>query len=123
MNTHPRRHFAVLQYAGGPFATRADVPRSVFGDLIVVGFLIVQCLDGICTYLGVLWWGPGIEANPLIGAAMAAAGLTAGLAGAKLVAVASGILLHLLRVHYLVALLTALYVVVALLPWAILLVR
>ena len=123
MNTHPRRNIAVLRYAGGPFGTRVDVPRSVFGDLIVVGFLIVQCLDGICTYLGVTWWGPGIEANPLIGAAMAAAGLTAGLAGAKLVAVASGMLLHLLRVHYLVAVLTALYVVVALLPWAILLVR
>jgi hypothetical protein len=123
MIPQPCRNVSAVPLAGAPFRRRADVPRNVFGDLMVVGFLVVQCLDGICTYLGVTFWGPGIEANPLIGAAMAAAGLTAGLAGAKLVAVASGILLHLLRVHYLVAALTALYVVVALLPWAILLVR
>ena len=103
------------------FCKRGDHARSIFGDAMVVGFFVVQCLDGIFTYLGVTLWGPGIEANPLVSAAMAAAGLTAGLAGAKLVAVAFGMLLHLRRVHYVVALLTALYVVVAILPWAILL--
>ena len=53
----------------------------MFGDAMVVGFFVVQCLDGIFTYLGVTLWGPGIEANPLVSAAMAAARLTAGLAG------------------------------------------
>ena len=28
-----------------------DTP-SFFGNLIVVGFLVVQCLDGVLTYLG-----------------------------------------------------------------------
>jgi hypothetical protein len=42
-----------------------DTP-SVFGDLAVLGFLLVQCLDGVFTYLGVQRWGPGIEANPLV---------------------------------------------------------
>ena len=88
-----------------------------FGDIVVVGFLLVQYLDGMFTYLGVRAWGPGIEADPLISSAMAALGCVAGLAGAKLVAVSLGIVLHLYRVHSLVALLTAIYLAAAILPW------
>src|SRR2546428_2621881 len=93
-----------------------DTPSS-FGDLIVVGFMLVQCLDGAFTYLGVTIWGLGIEANPLISSAVNAAGLGAGLAGAKLIAIGFGIALHLSRAHYIIALLTALYVAIAILPW------
>jgi uncharacterized protein DUF5658 len=93
-----------------------DTP-SVFGDVIVVGFMVVQCLDGVLTYLGVTIWGLGIEANPLISSAVSAAGLGVGLFTAKLVAVAFGILLHLRRVHSLVALLTLIYLGIAILPW------
>ena len=96
---------------------RWDSPKCLFGDLTVLGFLIVQSLDGIFTYLGVRIWGPGIEANPIISSAVAAAGPVAGLAGAKLVAVALGIALHLHRVHNLVAALTAIYLAAAILPW------
>ena len=96
---------------------RWDEPRSLFGDLMVITFLVTQCLDGVFTYLGVQTWGPGIEANPLISLAVNVAGLGLGLAGAKLLAVGFGILLHLLRIHLLVALLTAIYVAVAILPW------
>ncbi|PYR00732.1 MAG: hypothetical protein DMF97_09005 [Acidobacteria bacterium] len=97
---------------------RWDTPRSTFGDFVVVGFLIVQCLDGVLTYLGVSIWGPDIEANPLISSAMALAGPIPGLAGAKLVAIGFGIILHLRRVHNIVALLTLVYLTVAILPWA-----
>lgn len=90
---------------------------SVFGDAVVLAFLLVQLLDGIFTYLGVTIWGPGIEGNPLISSAVSVAGLGAGLAIAKLVAVGFGIVLHLRRVHNLVALLTAVYVCAAILPW------
>ena len=92
--------------------------NPTFGDIAVVGFLVVQCLDGIFTYLGVSMWGPGIEANPLLSSAMALAGPGTALAGAKLVAVFFGMLLHLRRVHRLVFLLTAFYFAVAILPWA-----
>ncbi len=85
---------------------------------MVLGFLLVQCLDGALTYLGMKTWGPAIEANPLISTAVALGGLGVGLAGAKLFAVGLGIVLHLRRVHNLVALLTALYVAFAILPWA-----
>src|SRR5260221_9349341 len=96
--------------------TRWDTPRSRFGDIAVLVFLIVQCLDGVFTYLGVRIWGPGIEANPLISSAVSAAGLGVGLASAKGVAVALGIVLHLQRVHTLVAVLTVLYFAAANVP-------
>ncbi len=101
----------------GHFYKRWDVSRSRFGDCVVVGFLLVQFLDFVLTYLGVLTWGPGIEANPLINSAVAAIGLAAGLGATKLVAISCGILLHLCRVHNMVALLTALYLAVAIVPW------
>jgi hypothetical protein len=96
---------------------RWDTPRSLFGDVVVVAFLVVQCLDGVLTYLGVSIWGPSIEANPLISSAIETVGPIPGLAGAKLLAIGFGILLHLRRVHNLVALLTFIYLTVAILPW------
>jgi hypothetical protein len=90
---------------------------GAFGDLAVLGFVLVQCLDGVFTYLGVKMWGPGIEANPIISSAVSFAGLGVGLAGAKLVAVAFGIMLHLRRTHVIVAVLTAFYFAAAIVPW------
>src|SRR4051812_11626608 len=96
---------------------RWDGP-SRFGDVVVVGFLIVQALDGAFTYLGLTIWGPHVEANPLISAAVAAIGPAAALAVAKLTAAGFGIALHLQHVHTLVAALTTVYVVLAIVPWA-----
>jgi hypothetical protein len=94
-----------------------EQPKSRFGDLVVVGFLLMQCLDAVFTYLGVALWGPSIEANPLISSAMSAAGVVGALGVAKGVAIGFGILLHLRRVHTLVAVLTAIYFALAILPW------
>jgi hypothetical protein len=96
---------------------RWDEPRSRFGDVVVLSFFAVQCLDGIFTYLGVAMWGPGIEANPLISSAMGAVGVVSGLACAKAIAIGFGMVLHLRRVHNLVAALTAIYFAAAILPW------
>jgi uncharacterized protein DUF5658 len=97
---------------------RWDDPRSFFGDFVVLGFFIVQVLDGTLTYVGVSLWGPAIEANPVVSSAVALAGPLAGLTAVKLVAIGFGMLLHLRRVHNLVALLTAIYVAMAIVPWA-----
>jgi hypothetical protein len=94
-----------------------EQPRSRFGDIVVVGFLVTQCLDAVFTYLGVAMWGPAIEANPIISSAMAAAGVVGALSIAKGVAIGFGMLLHLHRVHTLVAVLTAIYLALAILPW------
>ena len=94
-----------------------EAPRCVFGDLAMLCFLIVQCLDGAFTYMGVRLWGVGIEANPLISSAVQALGLGAGLTTAKLVAASLGIALHLRGVHLLIAALTGVYLAAAILPW------
>ena len=94
-----------------------DESPSLFGDLAVVVFLLTQCLDGVFTYLGVSMWGPGIEANPLIVSAIGSVGILGGVGAAKIVAISFGIMLHLRRVHNLVAMLTVIYVTGAILPW------
>ena len=94
---------------------RWEAPRSRFGDLVVISFLIVQCLDGVFTYLGVRIWGPEAEANPLISSAVAFAGRSR--SRLPRLALSFGIMLHLRRVHNIVALLTFIYVAVAILPW------
>jgi hypothetical protein len=95
-----------------------DTPTSLFGNFVVLAFFAAQLLDGVFTYVGVSVWGPAIEANPLVSSAVAVAGLGAGLTGVKAVAIAFGMLLHLRRLHTLVALLTAIYVAIAIVPWA-----
>jgi hypothetical protein len=100
---------------------QCDREKVVYGNLVVIGFMVVQCLDGMLTYIGIVTWGPAIEANPLVTSAVALAGLGPGLTGAKLVAACCGVVLHLLRVHGVIALLTALYLVVAIAPWTALL--
>ena len=100
--------------------TSATPENSRFGDIAVVTFMVVQALDGILTYLGVHIWGPSVEANPLISSAVSFAGLGTGVAMAKLFAVGLGMVLHLRRDHGVVALLTAFYLAVAIVPWAML---
>ena len=97
---------------------RWDGSPTRFGDVVVLGFFLVQFLDGAFTYVGMKIWGVGVEANPLISLAVTAAGLAVGVTGVKLVAVLFGIALHLHRVHGLVALLVAFYLAAAILPWA-----
>jgi hypothetical protein len=91
--------------------------KSLFGDLVIVTFLLAQCLDGIFTYVGVLTFGLGIEANPVIASLMSAFGFGPALAGAKIVAGALGICLHLREIHVAVAILAGFYLAAAILPW------
>jgi hypothetical protein len=91
--------------------------RSRFGDTVLLLFLLAQCLDGIFTYVGVVTFGIGIEANPLIAGLIAHFGEGAALLGAKSVAAGLGIALHVRQVHGAVALLAAFYGAVAIAPW------
>ena len=98
-----------------------SVGRSVFGDVVIVAFLLAQCFDGVFTYVGVVTYGVGIEANPLIAGLMAALGEGTALAGAKILAAALGICLHLRQIHGAVAVLAGFYLLVAILPWSLIL--
>ena len=92
-----------------------------FGNLAVIGFMLVQYLDGFYTYAGLSIWGLNIEANPLIRGTVGLVGPGTGLAVAKLVAIGFGMLLHLRGVHSAVAILTGVYVVLSIVPWTALL--
>jgi hypothetical protein len=75
----------------------------------------------VFTYVGVASFGRSVEANPIIVALMGAFGEGVALAGAKIVAGALGICLHLREVHGAVALLTGFYIAAAIVPWSVLL--
>jgi uncharacterized membrane protein len=99
----------------------APARPSMFGDVIVIVFLLAQCFDGVFTYVGVVTYGLGIEANPLLSTLMGSVGHGVALTGAKTIAALLGICLHLRRVHSAVAALTAFYLAVAIIPWMVIL--
>lgn len=109
---------ATFQTTAVPKVWNQPVSRTWFGDLVIVAFLLAQCFDGIFTYVGVLTYGIGIEANPVIASLMALFGFGPALAGAKIVAGMLGICLHLRQIHGAVALLSLFYLTVAILPWS-----
>lgn len=111
----------LAERASSTWGKQAPVSRSWFGDFVLVVFLISQVLDGAFTYIGIATFGPAIEVNPLMSSLMMTVGQGTALAFAKMVAAALGIALHLRRVHGVVAVLTGLYITVAILPWAALL--
>lgn len=94
---------------------------SLFGDIVLVAFLLVQCLDGVFTYVGVTAFGPGIEANPVVAGLMAHLGYGPGLLSAKMMAAFLGICLHFREVHLAVAVLTGFYAAAAVAPWTLIL--
>ena len=100
-------------------AARLRSSHGPFGDAAMLAFILMQCLDGALTYLGVHTWGMSIEANPLVSSAVALVGVGMGLAATKLFAVGLGALLHLRQVHLVVAALSLFYMAVAILPWAV----
>jgi hypothetical protein len=91
--------------------------ESLFGNLVVLAFLVVQALDGTLTYVGLATVGRVAEGNPLVAGLMTALGVGLGLTSAKLVAALLGIALHLFGTHRLIALLTAFYFGAAVIPW------
>jgi hypothetical protein len=97
--------------------SRGSTQRSVFGEVALVVFLLAQVLDGLLTYVGVSLYGPQLEGNPVVAWLMATLGHGPGLAAAKVTASVFGIVLHLTAVHMAVAILAAFYVVVAIVPW------
>jgi hypothetical protein len=100
-----------------PKVWNPEIQRSLFGDVVIVTFLLAQCFDGIFTYVGVLSFGIGIEANPIIASLMTAFGFGPALTGAKVVAGTLGICLHMRQIHGAVAMLSLFYLVAAILPW------
>jgi len=113
----PQALFATAVPKTCEFARR----RSLFGDAVLVVFLLSQCLDGVLTYIGVVTFGIAIEANPLIAWLMTHLGHGVALMSAKALAASLGVALHLYRNHSAVALLAIFYFAFAVGPWIVIL--
>jgi hypothetical protein len=87
-------------------------------EVLWLVFVSVQALDGAMSYIGVTLHGPAIEANPLVAWYMGAFGPAVGFTAAKLFAVMCGAVLYVTARHKWVAVLTLLYLVFAVGPWA-----
>ena len=96
---------------------RTVAERSRFGDAVILVFLLAQAADGVLTYVGVTTFGVYLEANPLLASLMDSFGQGPAVAAAKVVASGLGISLHLVGVHRILAVLTGVYLVAAVLPW------
>lgn len=96
---------------------RRCITRSWQGDVAFVLFALTQLLDGVFTYVGIVSFGHGIEANPLIAWYVTAYGAATALAAAKLMALGCGAVLHFTAMHRTVSVLAAVYVAGALWPW------
>jgi uncharacterized protein DUF5658 len=100
---------------------RKTPQASLFGNLVLVAFLLVQCFDGVFTYVGVTAFGLAIEANPVVAGLMTHLGYGPGLLSAKMLAALLGICLHFREVHLAVAVLTGFYAAAAIAPWTLIL--
>jgi uncharacterized membrane protein len=94
-----------------------DPTRSMFGDVVLLVFLLAQCLDGVLTYVGISTFGEAIEANPLLAWYIAMFGPAVALIGAKAVAVACAAALHFCARHRTVGVLALVYLAAAVWPW------
>jgi hypothetical protein len=97
---------------------RPSPARSWFGNAVILLFLLAQAADGICTYVGLSTMGVGLEANPLLLTLITTVGLGTAVTSAKVFAAVLGMSLHRLGVHGVLAALTGIYLLAALLPWA-----
>ena len=96
--------------------TTTAVKRTLFGDGILLAFILAQAADGAFTYLGVAT-GSAVEGNPLVAWYIAMFGAGAAVVAAKTMAVACGAALHMRAMHRTIGLLTILYLTAAVWPW------
>lgn len=100
-------------------SSRFQLPKPNTRALALLAvFAVVQIADGWLTAVGIDRFGLGAEANPLIALPMAFLGPLAALIMAKGIALLGAALLYRFSRHALLAGLTAMYMVVAIMPWA-----
>ena len=80
-------------------------------------FVIMQVADGVLTYAAVEQFGSAAEGNPIVATWIVLTGAAPALVGAKLFACACGGVLYAAGVHRILAALSALYLLAAVVPW------
>jgi hypothetical protein len=95
----------------------APARERLFGNAMLLAFLIAQALDGALTYLGVMSYGVQIEGNPIVAWYIGELGAGLAIVGAKGFATVCAATLHFYSRHRTVGLLTILYLAAAIWPW------
>ena len=85
--------------------------------VLLVVFIALQAADGLLTYAAVERFGPQAEGNPLLLTWIMLTGSGPAVFGAKALAVACGGVLYAAGVHSVLAGLSALYLLMAVVPW------
>jgi hypothetical protein len=85
--------------------------------LVLLLFLVVQGFDGLFTYVAVDALGVTAEGNRLLAALMTGLGTLPTLIAAKVTAAAGGMLLYVRGWHRVLAVVTAIYALLAIGPW------
>ena len=80
-------------------------------------FVMLQVADGVLTYAAVETFGPMAEGNPILATWIAFTGAAPALLGAKIMACACGGVLYAFGVHRILAGLSAVYLLFAVMPW------
>jgi hypothetical protein len=80
-------------------------------------FIVLQAADGVLTYVAVERFGTQAEGNPLLATWMMLTGAVPALVGAKTMACLCGGLLYVAGVHHVLAGLSVIYLVAAVIPW------
>jgi hypothetical protein len=89
----------------------------LFGNLMLVVFLLAQTFDGALTYLGIMTYGVQVEGNPILAWYVAQLGAGVAIGGAKAFATVCAAILHFHSRHRTLGLLTILYLTAAVWPW------
>lgn len=85
--------------------------------MLLAIFIVLQAADGVLTYFAVERFGTQAEGNPLLATWMMLTGAVPALVGAKTMACLCGGLLYVTGVHHVLAGLSILYLVAAVIPW------
>lgn len=87
--------------------------------ILLTVFVGVQLADGVLTACGLDRFGTAAEANPLVALGITLFGPVAALVVAKLVAIGGALMLYHVGRYTLLAVSTAIYLLVAILPWVV----
>jgi hypothetical protein len=99
-------------------SVNVNAPGLTRAQAVWLAFIVVQVLDGVMSYVGVLRHGPLVEANPLVAWYLSLVGPAVGFTLTKLFAVTCGAVLYVTARHRWMALLTIFYLIFAVVPWA-----
>jgi len=96
---------------------RSMSEQRTIGDIALTSFILLQLVDWIATYRGLTVFGTSIEANPLLRFLMERYDIILVLTAFKIFAALAGSFLHFVNRHSVVAALTVLYALFAIIPW------